>query len=45
MLLYGLDKIDQIWGISGAPTKSISRLKSISSNEDNYLEEATGGVL
>ena len=26
-------------------TVKVSRLKSISSNEDNYLEAATGGVL
>ena len=40
-VLYELDKIDKIC----ENTTKFSRLKSMSSTEDNYLEAATGGVL
>ena len=38
------DKIDKIWGNMEITTK-LSRLKSVSSTDDDYLEAATGGVL
>ena len=40
MLLYELDKIDEIWGIQ--KLAKLTRLKIIYIIEYNYLEAATG---
>ena len=45
ILLYEFDKIDKIWEIYIEITMKLSRLKSASSIDDDYLEAATGGVL